>query len=136
MGRASTARSEERTSTGCARRSSRTSTGRTTLYVVDAFAGADPEHRVGVRVVTSEPVPRALREDDVHRARPTRRARRAFEPTRSSSTPPTFKADPARDGARLGQVFVAIHLSSSRHVIIGGTSYAGEIKKSVFTLLN
>ena len=38
------------------------------LYVVDAFAGADPAHRIEVRVITGEPVPRALREDDVHHA--------------------------------------------------------------------
>ena len=60
------------------------------LYVVDAWAGADTAHRIGVRVDHGAPVPRAVREDDVHRARPGR----GGEPSsrrRSSCTRPTSK---------------------------------------------
>ncbi len=57
------------------------------LYVVDAFAGADPGHRIGVRVVTASAVPRAVREDDVHRAH-RRRCRRRTRRRPSCSTLP------------------------------------------------
>ena len=56
-----------------------------TLYVVDAFAGADPAHRIAVRVVTDPPVSRALREDDVHRP-DRRRAAPGSSRRRSCST--------------------------------------------------
>ena len=60
-----------------------------TLYVVDAFAGADPAHRIAVRVDHDAPVSRALREDDVHRPD----ARRGGEL-------PAAGARPACSGAR------------------------------------
>ena len=47
---------------------------------------------------------------------------------------PYFKADPARDGTR-SEAFVLLHLGK-REILIGGTAYAGEIKKSIFTVLN
>ena len=53
-----------------------------TLYVVDAFAGADPAHRIAVRVDHDAPVSRAVREDDVHR--PDRRRRRPSSSRRRS----------------------------------------------------
>jgi phosphoenolpyruvate carboxykinase (ATP) len=52
----------------------------------------------------------------------------------SSCTRPLFEADPARHGTRSG-TFIALH-PSRREVLIGGTFYAGEIKKSIFTLMN
>ena len=76
-GATSTSRSPRSTSTACARRSPTYLGGETSLYVVDAFAGADPAHRIGVRVITDAPVPRALREDDVHRPEPTRSSQRS-----------------------------------------------------------
>ena len=82
------------------------------LYVVDAFAGADPAHRIGVRVVTGEPVPRALREDDVHR--PDRGgARRPRARRRSSCTRPRSRPTPPTDGTRTG-TFVVLHPSRRR----------------------
>ena len=47
---------------------------------------------------------------------------------------PSFKADPARHGSR-SDCFIYVHLGKQL-VLIGGTSYAGEIKKSIFTILN
>ena len=102
------------------------------LYVVDAFAGADTAHRLGVRVVTYspwhalfaktlfiEPTPEEL---DEHRA------------DALVLHAPSVHADPEADGTRT-ETFVVLHPSSGE-VVIGGTEYAGEIKKSIFTLMN
>ena len=86
-----------------------------------------------VRVITDHAVPRAVREDDVHR--PDRRGARATSSRRRSScTRPGVEADPAEDGTRSG-TFVVLHPTRSE-VLIGGTFYAGEIKKSIFTVMN
>ena len=103
------------------------------LYVVDAFAGADPAHRIRVRVVTTVAFPRALRAHDVHHAKRRRAgglraggARAARARTRSRSG----RGRNVRSGT-----FIALH-ATRQEVLIGGTFYAGEIKKSIFTLLN
>ncbi|MEI8105864.1 MAG: phosphoenolpyruvate carboxykinase (ATP) [Actinomycetes bacterium] len=102
------------------------------LYVADSFAGADPTSRLSVRVVT----PMAhhalfarvmfIRLDDPELD--------AFRPDTLVLHAPAFEADPEVDGTRSG-TFIAIH-PTRQEVLIGGTYYAGEIKKSVFTLLN
>ena len=78
------------------------------------------------------PVPRALREDDVHR--PDRGGARDFEPQALVLHAPGLEADPEADGTRTG-TFVVLH-PTRQEVLIGGTFYAGEIKKSIFTLMN
>jgi phosphoenolpyruvate carboxykinase (ATP) len=102
------------------------------LYVVDAFAGADPAHRLGLRVV-SESAWHALfartmfiepSEDELADHRPEAVVLHA----------PSFAAEPAVDRTR-AQNFVILHLTD-REILIGGTAYAGEIKKSIFTLMN
>ena len=103
------------------------------LYVIDAFAGADPDAPDRRARRHREPVPRALREDDVHPADRggARRARaagaRAARARRSRPTPRT-------NGTRTG-TFVVLHPTRGE-VLIGGTFYAGEIKKSIFTVMN
>jgi phosphoenolpyruvate carboxykinase (ATP) len=103
-----------------------------TLYVVDAFAGADPQHRLSVRVVTSMPY-HALFSATMLIA-PTARELDEFQPDALLLHAPAFEADPDEDGTRSG-TFVAFH-PTRREILIGGTFYAGEIKKSIFTLLN
>ena len=93
-----------------------------TLYVVDAFAGADPAHRIAVRVVTPHAVPRALREDDVHRRRADDELD-AFEPDALVLHAPALEADPDEDGTRTG-TFIALHPTRTRgadrrHVLRG-----------------
>ena len=101
--------------------------------MVDAFAGADPAHRISVRVITDAAVPRAVREDDVHRAdRGGARGLRAAR--RSSCTRRRSRPTPTRT-ARARGTFVVLHPSRTE-VLIGGTFYAGEIKKSIFTVMN
>jgi phosphoenolpyruvate carboxykinase (ATP) len=102
------------------------------VYVVDAFAGADPAHRLAVRVVTSSPwhalFARTLFID------PDEDELAEHEPRAVVLHAPPVEADPALDGTRT-ETFVLLH-PTRREVLIGGTLYAGEIKKSVFSLMN
>jgi phosphoenolpyruvate carboxykinase (ATP) len=102
------------------------------VYVVDAFAGADRQHRSSLRVVTSMPY-HALFSATMFIA-PTADELDGFRPGAVVLHAPAFEADPAEDGTRSG-TFVAFH-PTKREILIGGTLYAGEIKKSIFTLLN
>jgi phosphoenolpyruvate carboxykinase (ATP) len=103
-----------------------------TLYVVDAFAGADPEHRIAVRVVTTHPYhalfARTMFID------PTPDELRGFAPQALVLHAPALEAVPEEDGTRSG-TFILLHPSRTE-VLIGGTFYAGEIKKSIFTVMN
>ncbi len=106
--------------------------GERDLYVSDHFAGADPTSRLSVRVVTPLAAHSLfsrvlfIRLDDAELE--------AFAPNTLVLHAPGFEADPEEDGTRTG-TFIALH-PTRREVLIGGTSYAGEIKKSIFTLLN
>lgn len=106
--------------------------GQQTLYVIDAFAGADPAHRLGVRVVTASPY-HALFAKTMF-IRPDADELAAHEPQALVLHAPEVTADPETDGTRT-ETFVVLHPSRSE-VVIGGTFYAGEIKKSIFTVMN
>jgi phosphoenolpyruvate carboxykinase (ATP) len=105
---------------------------RPTLYVVDHFAGANPDHRVGVRVVTASPY-HALFAKTMFIV-PTAHELDSFPVDAVVLHAPEVEAAPAEDGTRTG-TFVVLHPSRSE-VLVGGTFYAGEIKKSIFTLMN
>ncbi len=102
------------------------------LYVVDAFAGADHNHRIGVRVVTGSPY-HALFAKTMF-ITPAASELRSFEPDVLVLHAPAVEADPETDGTRTG-TFVALHPTQGE-VLIGGTFYAGEIKKAIFTVMN
>ncbi len=102
------------------------------LYVVDAFAGADPAHRICVRVVTNHPY-HALFAKTLF-IEPAEDELEEFSPQALVLHAPALEADPAYDGTR-STTFVALHPSRTE-VLIGGTFYAGEIKKSIFTVMN
>jgi phosphoenolpyruvate carboxykinase (ATP) len=102
------------------------------VFVQDLQAGADPAHRLNVRVVTELAwhglfIRHLLR-------RPERAALDTFLPDWTIINCPSFKADPARHGCR-SETVIAINFDA-RRVLIGNTAYAGETKKAVFTLLN
>src|SRR5262245_5491544 len=101
------------------------------LFVLDCYAGADPDFRLPVRVITEYAwhnlFCRNLFMDDPPAVAPA-------APEFTIIDSPSFKADPRRHGTN-SDVVIALHFGK-RLVLIGGTSYAGEIKKSVFTLLN
>jgi phosphoenolpyruvate carboxykinase (ATP) len=100
------------------------------VYVVDAFAGADPSHRLGVRVITESPWHALFAKTLFIDPEPDI----PFEVEALVLHAPSVSAVPEEDGTRTG-MFVVLHPSRGE-VVIGGTHYAGEIKKSIFTLMN
>jgi phosphoenolpyruvate carboxykinase (ATP) len=102
------------------------------LYVVDHFAGADPAHRIGVRVVTASPYHALFAKTMFIVPRPEEMA--SFEPDAVVLHAPHVEAEPTEDGTRSG-TFVVLHPTRTE-VLIGGTFYAGEIKKAIFTVMN
>ena len=102
------------------------------IYVVDAFAGADPRYRLDVQVVT-EHAWQALFARQLFR-RPERRELDRFEPEWTIISVPGFLTEPEEDGTE-SETFVGLDFSR-KVVLICGTAYAGEIKKSIFSVLN
>jgi len=101
------------------------------LFVLDCHACAAPEYRLPIRVVT-ELAWHCLFARNLFMTGSHAEADMAGRFTIVCA--PAFKADPSRHGTH-SDVVIAINLAR-RLVLIGGTSYAGEIKKSVFTILN
>lgn len=101
-------------------------------FVQDLYAGADADHRLDVRVV-SELAWHNLFIRHLLR-RPARAELDSFVPEFTIINCPSFKADPAKHGCRTDTV-IALNFEK-KLILIGGTEYAGENKKSVFTLLN
>jgi phosphoenolpyruvate carboxykinase (ATP) len=102
------------------------------LFVQDLYAGADPAYRLSVRFV-QELAWHNLFVRNLFIVPPTGDLA-GFQPQFTVLTAPSFRADPARHGTR-SDVVIALNLGT-REVIIAGTSYAGENKKSIFTVLN
>ena len=103
-----------------------------TLHVQDLYAAADPRERLNVRVIT-ELAWHALFIRHLLR-RPQAKELAAYTPDFTIINCPSFKADPARHDCR-SETVIAIDFDE-RLVLIGGTAYAGENKKAVFTILN
>ncbi len=99
------------------------------VYIQDCVVGADPRYQIPTRVIT---------EDAWH----SLFARQLFIQTKNTAHAPEFtlinvpgfRADPAVDGTR-SEAFIILNLAK-KIVLIGGTSYAGEIKKAMFTVMN
>jgi phosphoenolpyruvate carboxykinase (ATP) len=106
--------------------------GERDLFVRDMWAGADPTYRMAVRVVT----PSAWHNLFAYNMfrRPSQDEVEGMEPGFTVIHAPEFEADPARHGTRTG-TFIILNFGR-REVLIGGTRYAGEIKKSIFGVLN
>lgn len=102
------------------------------MYVQDLFGGADPTYRINVRVVT-EFAWHALFIRYLLR-RPELSELAEFQPELTIINLPSFRADPERHGVR-SETVIAVDLSNGL-VLIGGSEYAGETKKSVFGVLN
>ncbi len=101
------------------------------VFVQDLFAGADVRHRLPVRVACELAWQSAFARQLL--VRPLAYETH-FQPRFTVVCAPGFTANPAEDGTRSGAFIV---ISFSRKVaLIGGTKYAGEIKKSVFTIMN
>jgi phosphoenolpyruvate carboxykinase (ATP) len=100
------------------------------LFVQDLLGGADTSHSLETRVITEH----AWQALFIRNLLIKPQIGKAFTPKLTIIDLPSFKADPARHGTRSGTV-IAMDLKSGL-VLIGGTQYGGEIKKSVFTMMN
>ena len=102
------------------------------LFIVDGYVGADPDHSIRLRVI-AELAWHALFAKQLFR-RPEPDELEGFEPEFVVLSAPTFDAVPERDGTN-SNAFVGLDLER-KQVLICGTHYAGEIKKSIFTSAN
>ena len=102
------------------------------LYVQDLYGGADPKYRIKARVFTELAWHSLFIRTLL--IRPERSELSHYVPDFTILCLPSFKADPKRHGVR-SETVVAINFTK-RMILIGGSYYAGEMKKSVFTTLN
>jgi phosphoenolpyruvate carboxykinase (ATP) len=102
------------------------------LFVADLFGGSQPEHRVRVRVINELAWHNLFIRTLL--VRPEAADLPGFSPEFTIIDLPSFRADPARHGCR-SETVIAVSLTE-KMILIGGTAYAGEMKKSVFGLLN
>jgi len=102
------------------------------LYVADLFGGSQAEHRVNVRVINELAWHNLFIRTLL--VRPTDAELTGFAPEYTIIDLPSFRADPARHGTR-SETVIAVSFSE-KLILIGGTKYAGEMKKSVFGILN
>ncbi len=102
------------------------------LFVADLFAGADPEFRLPIRVINEY----AWHNLFCHQLfiRPNAAELAEHRPQFTIIDLPSVKADPATDGTN-SETFIVLNLEKGL-ILIGGTEYAGEMKKSIFTTLN
>ena len=102
------------------------------LFIQDCFGGADPRYRLPIRVITQRAWHSLFARQLFIRANPAEVEKHVPEFTLIFA--PGFHADPAEDGTRSENAIVIDF--TRRLVLIAGTSYAGEMKKSVFSILN
>ena len=102
------------------------------LFVRDARGGTDPNHTLRVRIVNHNAWHNLFAYNMFLRPSPEELA--SFQPEFTVLHAPGFQADPAKHGTATG-TFIVINFKE-RQILIGGSNYAGEIKKSVFTVLN
>jgi phosphoenolpyruvate carboxykinase (ATP) len=102
------------------------------LFIQDLYAGADPQFRLPVRVINQYAwhnlFVRALF------VRPNAQEMKSYQPEFTIVSAPEFQADPQRDGTR-SEAFIIVNFTR-KIILIGGTKYAGEMKKSVFGVMN
>jgi len=103
------------------------------LWIQDLGGGADPAQRLPIRLVSESPW-HALFARNLFLRVEGADALAAHKPEFHILHAPSFLADPQRDGTR-SEAFVVINFTK-KIVLIGGTKYAGEVKKSIFTVLN
>ena len=102
------------------------------LFTQDLYAGADPAHRVRVRLVTTFAWAALFARNMF--IRPSAEDLESFEPDYIILHAPLFQTSPAIDGVRSA---TTIALSfEQKTIIVAGSEYAGEIKKSIFTVMN
>jgi phosphoenolpyruvate carboxykinase (ATP) len=104
------------------------------LFVQDCFVGCDPQFRRPIRVITETAWHSLFARTMFLPASDTGGDGAPFAPQFTVLHAPNFLAEPERDGTS-SPTFIIVHFGA-KLILIGGTSYAGEIKKSVFTIMN
>ncbi len=102
------------------------------VFVQDCFAGADPQYQIPIRVITESAWHNLFARNLFIQAKSEQLT--DFVPEFTIINTPRFHAVPSMDGTN-SEVYIIVHFGK-KLVVIGGSSYAGEIKKSVFTILN
>lgn len=102
------------------------------LYIFDGFVGADPKSRLAIRVINDRAWQNLFARQLF--VRPSDDELESHEPDFTIMCINDFASDPGRDGTN-SDVFIMINLTE-RIVLIGGTQYAGEMKKSMFSVMN
>ena len=103
------------------------------LFVQDVFVGADPQHCLPIRIINEFAWANLFSQNMFRRPKPEERSA-DFKPEFTVVCIPHFLANPAVDGTR-SEVFIIVNFAK-RQILIGGTHYGGEIKKSIFTIMN
>ncbi|MDQ3492069.1 MAG: phosphoenolpyruvate carboxykinase (ATP), partial [Chloroflexota bacterium] len=102
------------------------------VFVQDGFVGADPQYRRSLRAYTETAWASIFCENLF--IRPAAEDLKGFQPNFTIIDAPSFRADPERDGTR-SETVILVHLSR-QEILIGGTQYAGEMKKGAFGIMN
>jgi phosphoenolpyruvate carboxykinase (ATP) len=102
------------------------------LFVEDLYCGADPSYRLSVRYVSPNAWHMAFVRNMFIRPEPSDLP--TFDPNFTVLHAPEFEANPTRHGTRSG-TFIVLNIAE-RTILIGGTRYAGELKKAMFTVMN
>jgi phosphoenolpyruvate carboxykinase (ATP) len=102
------------------------------LYVIDTYGGADPEHRIAARFIVERPYHALFIKQLL--IRPSSEELAGYTPDWTIVDFGKLSLDPGRDGTS-GDAVIAINMAD-KQVLILGTEYAGEMKKSVFTIMN
>ncbi|MDK2897203.1 MAG: phosphoenolpyruvate carboxykinase [Candidatus Atribacteria bacterium] len=102
------------------------------VYVYDGYVGVDPQHRMAVRFINEYAYQNVFVQNMFLEATPEELAH--FVPDFTVICAPRFQAKGKEDGIN-SEAFVILNFTE-KMVIIGGTSYGGEIKKAIFTVLN
>ncbi len=103
------------------------------IFVQDCYAGHDRDYRLAVRVITEDAWQSQFARNMLIRPR-TQEEYRTFIPDFTVIALPSFQADPIVDGTR-SETAIIINFAE-RLALIAGSSYGGEIKKSIFTVMN
>ncbi|HPD34457.1 MAG TPA: phosphoenolpyruvate carboxykinase (ATP) [Candidatus Kapabacteria bacterium] len=103
------------------------------LFVQDCYVGADPNYRLPVRIITSTAW-QSFFARNMFIPPKTKEEYKYFIPEFTLIAVPEFNADPRIDGT-LSETAIVLNLAQ-KMALIAGTSYAGEIKKTIFTLMN
>ena len=103
------------------------------LFIQDCYAGADPEHRIPIRVITTQAWQNLFARNLFVQIK-NKEELEQHQPEFTIISAPDFHAVPELDGTN-SEACIIVNFAK-RLILIGGTSYGGEIKKSVFTILN